>query len=76
MIKPSLPHRENNYPALAVVERAAIAGRARARMRAADTLLASVSIAQLAKLDRLLTVDPTNRCGRISTTTRDWLAAA
>ena len=38
-------------PAPAVIERAAIAGRARARKRAADALLAGVSAAQLAKLD-------------------------
>src|SRR5208282_3460609 len=46
-------------PAPAVVERAAIAGRARARKRTADVLLAGVSGEQLAKLDRLLAVDPT-----------------
>ncbi len=39
--------------------RAAIAGRARARKRTADVLLAGVSGEQLAKLDRLLAVDPT-----------------
>src|SRR5271166_39339 len=48
-------------PAPAVVERAAIAGRARARKRTADVLLAGVSGEQLAKLDRLLAVDPTPR---------------
>ena len=46
-------------PAPAVIERAAIAGRARARKRAADALLAGVSAAQIAKLDELLAVDPT-----------------
>ena len=45
-------------PAPAVIERAAIAGRARARKRATDALLAGVSAVQVAKLDRLLTVDP------------------
>ena len=39
-------------PAPAVVERAAIAGRARARKRAADVLLAGVSSEQLIELDR------------------------
>jgi hypothetical protein len=39
-------------------ERAAIAGRARARKRAADALLAGVSGEQLTELDRLLTIDP------------------
>jgi hypothetical protein len=41
-------------PASAVIERTAIAGRARARKRAADALLAGLSPAQLAKLDALL----------------------
>ena len=41
-------------PAPAVVERAAIAGRARARKRVADVLLAGVSSEQLIELDRLL----------------------
>lgn len=47
-------------PASAVIERAAIAGRAhaRARKRAADALLDAVSAEQIAKLDKLLTVDP------------------
>jgi hypothetical protein len=45
-------------PATAVIERTAIAGRARARKRTADALLASLSPAQLTKLDRLLTPDP------------------
>jgi hypothetical protein len=45
-------------PAPAVIERTAIAGRARARKRAADTLLAGLSPAQLAKLDALLIPDP------------------
>ena len=45
-------------PAPAVIERAAIAGRARARKRAAEALLAGVSDAQLAKLDKLLVIDP------------------
>jgi TnpA family transposase len=45
-------------PAPATIERAAIAGRARARKRAADALLADVSEAQIAKLDKLLIIDP------------------
>jgi Domain of unknown function (DUF4158) len=45
-------------PAPAVIERTAIAGRARARKRAADALLAGLSPAQLAKLDALLIPDP------------------
>jgi hypothetical protein len=46
-------------PAPTVIERAAIAGRARARKRAADALLAGLSSAQLATLDTLLIPDPT-----------------
>ena len=45
-------------PAPTVIERTAIAGRARARKRAADALLAGLSPAQLAKLDTLLIPDP------------------
>lgn len=45
-------------PAPAVIERTAIAGRARARKRAADALLAGPSPAQFAKLDTLLIPDP------------------
>ena len=45
-------------PAPEVIERTAIAGRARARRRAADALLAGLSPAQLAKLDTLLIPDP------------------
>ncbi len=44
-------------PGVAVIERIAIAGRARARQRAADALLVGVSTTQLGKLDSLLTVD-------------------
>jgi hypothetical protein len=44
--------------ALAVIERTGAAGRARARKRAADALLAGLTDAQLAKLDRLPVVDP------------------
>ena len=44
-------------PAPAVIERAAIAGRARARKRAAEALLADVSDAQLAMLEKLLVID-------------------
>jgi Domain of unknown function (DUF4158) len=45
-------------PVPAVIERTAIAGRARARKRAADALLAGLSPGQLAKLDALLLPDP------------------
>jgi TnpA family transposase len=48
-------------PAPAVIERAAIAGRARARKRAAEALLAGLSETQSAKLDRLLVIDPSLR---------------
>jgi TnpA family transposase len=58
-------------PAPAVIERAAIAGRARARKRATDALLAGVSAVQVAKLDRLLTVDPA-----IGATPLAWLRNA
>ena len=44
-------------PAPAVIERAAIAGRARARKRATDALLAGVPPEQMTKIDKLLTVD-------------------
>jgi Domain of unknown function (DUF4158) len=44
-------------PAVAVIERTAIAGRARARTRAADALLSDLSEAQIAKLDQLLVLD-------------------
>jgi hypothetical protein len=57
--KHNAERRHHILPAPAVVERAAIAGRARARKRTADVLLAGVSGEQLAKLDRLLAVDPT-----------------
>jgi TnpA family transposase len=46
-------------PAPAVIERASIAGRARARKRAAEALLMEVSDEQLTKLERLLAIDPT-----------------
>lgn len=44
-------------PPSSVIERAAIAGRARARRRATDALLIGISDEQSAKLDALLTVD-------------------
>ena len=53
-----------------MIERAAIAGRARARKRAADALLAGVPDAQLAKLEALLVPDP-----RLGTTPFAWLKA-
>jgi Domain of unknown function (DUF4158) len=46
-------------PAPGMIERAAIAGRARARKRATDALLANISSEQMTKIDDLLTVDPT-----------------
>lgn len=58
-------------PAPAVIERAAMAGRARARKRAADALLAGVSEAQIAKLDQLLVVDPALKASRFA-----WLRNA
>ena len=58
-------------PAPAVIERAAMAGRARARKRAADALLAGVSEVQIAKLDQLLVVDPTLKTSRFA-----WLRNA
>ncbi|CAO3383320.1 Tn3 family transposase [Azospirillum argentinense] len=45
-------------PALAVIERTGAAGRARARKRAADALVAGLTAEQLARLDRLPVVDP------------------
>lgn len=44
-------------PVAAVIERAAIAGRARARQRATDALLHDLTEAQVVKLDGLLTLD-------------------
>jgi hypothetical protein len=46
-------------PASSVVERTAIAGRARARRRATDALLVGVSGTQISKLDQLLERDAT-----------------
>ncbi len=46
-------------PAPTVIERTAIAGRARARKRAADALPSGLSPTQLAELDALLVPDPT-----------------
>ena len=45
-------------PSLSVIERAGLAGRARARQRTYDALLAAVSAESAAKLDTLLIVDP------------------
>ena len=45
-------------PTAAVLERAAIAGRARARKRGTDALLAGVTDAQLTRLETLLVSDP------------------
>lgn len=44
-------------PAASVIERAAIAGRARARRRATDAVLAGVTAEQIAKLEQLLVFD-------------------
>src|SRR5271166_1909662 len=57
-------------PASSVIERTAIAGRARARRRAADALLAEVSDEEVAKLDRLLVLDSS-----VNTTPFAWLKA-
>ena len=56
-------------PAVAVIERTAIAGRARARQRAEETL-SRVSPAQAAEIERLLVTDPS-----LSTTPFAWLKA-
>ena len=45
-------------PGAAVIERIAIAGRARARKRAADALVVGLSAEHLSKLDGLLVLDP------------------
>jgi hypothetical protein len=55
-------------PAPAVVERTGIAGRARARKRAADALLDGLTGEQLAALDNLLVVNPSS-----GLTTVAWL---
>ena len=57
-------------PAMSVIERAAIAGRARARKRATDALLVDLSLAQVAKLEALLNLEP-----RLGTTPFAWLKA-
>ena len=57
-------------PASSVIERVAIAGRARARRRATDALLAGVSDEQMAKLDRLLARD-----AAVDMTPFGWLKA-
>ena len=57
-------------PSSSVVERAAIAGRARARNRATDALLSGVSDEQIAKLDRLLAFDAS-----VNMTPFAWLKA-
>ena len=57
-------------PASSVIERVAIAGRARARRRATDALLADVSDEQMAKLDRLLARD-----AAVDMTPFGWLKA-
>ena len=57
-------------PAASVIERTAIAGRARARTRATDAMLAGISDAQMAKLDRLLVLDAS-----VNMTPFAWLKA-
>lgn len=57
-------------PASRVIERAAIAGRARARRRASDALLTRMSEEQIAKLDRLLAFD-----AAVNMTPFAWLKA-
>ena len=57
-------------PGAAVIERIAVAGRARARKRAADALASGLSVEQLAKLDGLLAIDPS-----VGVTPFAWLKA-
>jgi hypothetical protein len=57
-------------PAASVIERTAIAGRARARRRATEAILAGISEAQVAKLDALLVVD-----AAVNMTSFAWLKA-
>jgi hypothetical protein len=60
----------NILPAAGVIERTAIAGRAQARTRAANAILASISETQAAKLDALLAFDPA-----VNMTSFAWLKA-
>jgi len=57
-------------PAATVIERAAIAGRARARQRATDTLISGLTEAQADAPDALLAVDPS-----VGMTPFDWVKA-
>jgi TnpA family transposase len=57
-------------PPASVIERTAIAGRARARSRATNALLTGISDAQMSKLDGLLAPDPST-----NTTPFAWLKA-
>jgi TnpA family transposase len=57
-------------PAAGVIERTAIAGRARARTRAANAILAGISEGQMAKLDGLLVLDAS-----VNMTPFAWLKA-
>jgi TnpA family transposase len=57
-------------PAAGVIERTAIAGRARARTRATSVLLSGISDGQIAKLDVLLILDPS-----VNMTPFAWLKA-
>jgi TnpA family transposase len=51
------PREQDHSAGASGVERAAIAGRARARKRVTDALLSGVSAEQMTKIDKLLTVD-------------------
>ncbi len=57
-------------PAAGVIERTAIAGRARARTRATHALLTGLSDEQVARLDGLLVIDPS-----VNMTSFGWLKA-
>lgn len=57
-------------PAAGVIERTAIAGRAQARTRAANAILAGISDTQAVKLDALLALDPA-----VNMTSFAWLKA-
>jgi TnpA family transposase len=57
-------------PAAGVIERTAIAGRARARTRATNAILADIPDAQVTKLDELLVLDPA-----VNMTSFGWLKA-
>jgi TnpA family transposase len=62
----ALQARKIILPAPARIERAAIAGRARARKRATDALLAELSAEQITKIDKLLAVDSSTGLSRFA----------